>query len=119
MILNKNNPDFEFNDEYFLYLIDNHYDFDEEDIKMFIECCEINRIPQELRRWTRWINSICEAKDRYFVVGWDQGLTEHQENIYSDSYITEVTPIETTKRIIVTQWRDKENNIVCETMNDE
>ena len=115
LILDKNDPNFEFTDDYFLYLIDNHYDFDKEDIKMLIECCEINRISHEPHRWTRLVNSICKIHDRYFIVEWDQGLTEYQENIYDDSTITEVNPIETTKQIIITCWTDKEGHTICET----
>ena len=108
MILNKNHPDFEFNDTYFLYLIDNHYDFDEEDIKMFIECCEINRVPQELRRWTRWINSICEVKDRYFIVGWDEGLTEYQDDVCYDQPIeVELHEWDEVKTVHMREWRKK------------
>lgn len=118
LILDKDNSDFEFTDDYFLYLIDNHYDFDKEDFYEFIDRYEIDCVPQELRRWTRWVNSICQIEDRYFIIGWDQGLTEYQENIYDDSTITEVKPIETTKQIIITCWTDKEGHTICETINN-
>lgn len=105
LITNKDDPNFEFSLDYFQYLIDTHAEFDEEDKKMFLECCELydEREYDEPRRWSRFVTSICKLNDRYYVVEWDQGLTEMQEDYMLDGDIYEVEPYEET--IIVKRWR--------------
>lgn len=118
IILDKEDKDFEFSDNYFLYLINNNICFDSEDIAEFIDRYEIKRNPQEPRRWSRWVECICKIQDRYFITGYDQGLTEYQEDEYYDNEIIEVQPIETIKQIAVTYWVNKEGRTICETINN-
>ena len=113
MTFDKNNPNFIFNDDYFAYLIDNNIEFDEEDIKMFIECCEVERIrEQDLGRWTRLIISICQVFDKYYAVSWEAGLTEHQEDLFDDTDIIEVHPVEKEEIVIFTDWMDNNNKLI-------
>ena len=102
LILNKDDPKFEFCDEYFQYLLDNKEGWDEEDVKEFIDGWQIECIPGEEGRWERTINSICELNGKYYSIIWFRGLTEYQENYYGDTEIVEVKPVE--KIITVTEW---------------
>lgn len=38
----------------------------------------------ENRRWSRAITKVFKINDRYFMVDYDEGLTEYQENEYYD-----------------------------------
>ena len=116
MIINKNDPNFEYTEEIFQYMIDNHIEFDREDYRMFIECCEIDCAPSEyLDRWTRHITSICKVFDRYFAVEWEEGLTEYQENLFDDTTIIEIYPRDYIKTIYMTSWYNKQGEKICET----
>lgn len=44
----------------------------------------------EDRRWSVWIDKIYKIGDRYFMIGYDHGLTEMQEDEYWDTDIEEV-----------------------------
>lgn len=109
VILDKENKDFEFCDEYFLYLIDNHIKFDEEDIEMFLECNELEneRIYGELDSWDRAVTSICEVGNRFFKIIWFQSLTKYQENYYGKFQSIEVELYTYEKTIIVKDWKEK------------
>lgn len=55
------------------------------------------------RRWTQDVSSVIKLKDKYFMIHWDQGLTEMQEDeFYNQPF--EVKQIETEKTIIVKEW---------------
>lgn len=103
LITNKNNSNFEFCDEYFQYLIDNNIQFDEEDFREFM-AYEVDRKTEDMRRWTQWVNVICQLGDKYYIFGYDEGLTEMQEDIFDDSTNPiEVEPYEEV--IVIKNWR--------------
>ena len=69
------------------------------------EVCE-ERYYGDNRRWTRTVYSIIELKARYFMLEWEQGLTESQENCFlTQPY--EVECIEKEKLIVVKEWKRK------------
>lgn len=119
MTFNKNDFNFEFCDDYFIYLFENNVPFDREDIREFIEGWQyITKRDEFYDRWTRHITTICELNNHYYAVEWDAGLTEMQEDeFYCQPY--EVFPEEEQRLITFTKWKNKENNLICETMNDE
>ncbi len=113
MITDKNNPNFIFDEDYFAYLIDNNIKFDTEDIKAFIECCEVEQIRENnLGRWTRLIISICQVFNKYYAVSWEAGLTEYQEDLFDDTDIVEVHPVEKEEIVIFTDWMDNDNKLI-------
>lgn len=65
----------------------------------------VDIVYDEPRRWTRWCEVIIEYNGRYFSVGYDEGLTECQENEYNYSDIIEVIPKEEV--ITVRKWVNK------------
>ena len=68
---------------------------------------EVEREYGENRRWTRSVYSVCKLCDRFFMVVWEQGLTESQENeYYNQPYEVELHEYE--KVITVKEWRKKE-----------
>lgn len=56
----------------------------------------------EDRRWYAWIDKIYKIGDRYFMTGYDHGLTEYQDNCYYDTDIKEVQPRTEVK--VVRTW---------------
>lgn len=64
----------------------------------------------EDRRWSVWIDKIYKIQDgvnfRYFMTGYDHGLTEMQENEYWDTDIFEVSPKQIIK--VETVWEEVE-----------
>ena len=119
MILDKNNPNFEFNDNYFQYLIDNNITFDREDICEFIDCyCYFVKRAEFCDRWTRHITTICKLNERYYAVEWDAGLTEYGENYY-DEQPYEVFPEEEKQIFIVNKWKNKDGDTICEFYKKE
>ncbi|MFQ9922083.1 MAG: hypothetical protein ACLRVU_01145 [Beduini sp.] len=65
---------------------------------------EIERVYGEPRRWSRWCTIYFQVGDRYFETGFDEGLTEMQEDEFYDAKIIEVRPVVTTKTITVTEY---------------
>lgn len=47
------------------------------------------------------MTTIIKVKDRYFAVGWSEGLTECQESYY-DGPVEEVKPVK--KMVEITEW---------------
>ena len=111
LCLDKNDYDnFEFNDEYFEYLLNNNKEFDEEDMREFIDGWEIERQYGDSHRWDIEINSICELLGKYYCIQWRQGLTEYQEDSFEDSQPFEVYKYEYEKLCHFHDWFSKENN---------
>lgn len=104
VILDKNNENFEYSEEYFQHLIDTKSGFEADDIKMFIEGFAQENIFGELGRWTRPVTTICKFKEKYYAAYWEMGLTEYQEDEYWDTQVHEVKPVE--KVITVTEWEE-------------
>lgn len=54
-------------------------------------------------RWTRGMSTVFEVKGRFFIIDWERGLTELQENeFYKQPY--EVVGECHEKTIVVTNW---------------
>lgn len=68
-----------------------------------LRCYEIERKEGERSRWTMQVFSIIEMCGKYFMLNWDEGLTEMQENeFYKQPY--EVKSHMYEKTITVTEW---------------
>lgn len=64
---------------------------------------EIDRVEDENRRWSRWVEVIIKWNGKFYSIGYDEGLTEHQEDGYYDSGIIEVKPVK--KMVEITEWQ--------------
>lgn len=73
---------------------------------MLSEWHPIDTIRGEDRRWSVWVDKIYEVAGRYFMVGFDMGLTELQENEYWDTDVQEVEKKIEVK--VVETWMPKE-----------
>lgn len=98
----------DFND-WFLKTYDenNGYPFDDKDkLARFLiwECQEVDAEYGENRRWSRSVNTIVQIGDRFFSIGWEEGLTEMQPNEYLGDDIVEVRKVK--KVIEVEQWEE-------------
>lgn len=91
--------------QYIINKYDNKEKLTPDDIETLVWEYEWEREEYENRRWSRWVEVIVKLKDRYFRVGYDEGLTEMQPNEYYDTSIEEVIPIE--KTIVVIDWVKK------------
>ena len=95
--------------ENFEQYIINKYDNNEEltpgDIRTLVLEFEHERKEHESLRWTRWVDVVVKLEDRYFMVGYYEGLTEVQDNEYDDTSIVEVMPVE--KTITIIDWIKK------------
>lgn len=100
----QNRKDKEYYNEHFLELmvekIDNKIELTEDEVRnlVFREAYEVTA--GENRRWSRTISSLFEYEDRLFMVDWEQGLTESQENTFYDQPY-EVEKTVTTRTIEV------------------
>lgn len=90
-------------EQYIIDKYDNKEPLTKEEVRELIWDYDYERIEGESRRWNRWINVIIKLKDRYFRVGFDEGLTEMQPNEYYTD-IVEVKPVATVKTVI--NWEE-------------
>ena len=86
-------------EQYIIDKYDNKEPLTKEEVRELIWDYDYERIEGESRRWNRWVDVIVKLKDRYFRVGFDEGLTEMQPNEYYTD-IVEVKPVATVKTII-------------------
>lgn len=86
-------------EQYIIDKYDNKEPLTEKEVRELIWNYDYERIEGENRRWARWVDVIVKLKDRYFRVGFDEGLTEMQPNEYYTD-IVEVKPVATVKTII-------------------
>lgn len=110
------NEDFGYSDEDFghyeeespkdplLTKIDNGEELTEKELSDLVCNYETQRTYSDNRRWTRSVQSIVEIEGRHFFIGWEEGLTEMQENEFSNQPI-EVQCREYQKTITVKEWR--------------
>ena len=96
-------------DEYVLKKITIGESLSEDDLrKMRENLNEVDRsIYGDYGRWTRIVRSIFEIEGRYFALDWQEGLTEYQDDCFSDQPV-EVVRHEYQKTITVVEWLDKE-----------
>lgn len=94
-------------DELMVEKIDRKEDLTEKELKALVfECDEVDRTYEENRRWTRGVQSVVNLCGRYFLVNWDEGLTECQDNeFYDQPYEVEKKTYE--KTVTVTEWVKK------------
>ena len=87
-----------------LQKIDSGERLSEEELQSLVfEGNEVSTKKGENRRWSRTVDTVIELNGRFFMIEWDEGLTECQENeFYEQPY--EVTPREYEKTITVTDW---------------
>ena len=76
------NKDF---DGYFYYKISHNIPLTERELRSAVnELEEVERVEGSDRRWQRSVSSYLQCKDKIICINWQQGLTECQENDYSD-----------------------------------
>lgn len=90
-------------EQYIIDKYDNKEPLTEKEARELIWNYDYERIEGENRRWARWVDVIVKLKDRYFRVGFDEGLTEMQPNEYYTD-IVEVKPVATVKTVI--NWEE-------------
>ena len=71
-------------DEQILEMLISHEEFDERELKDLINIYEFDTVEGEDRRWSRTNQSFLKIKERYFVIVWEEGLTEMQQNDYNN-----------------------------------
>lgn len=96
----------EYYEEHFVEImiqkIDKHEDLTEKELRRLQEY-SVEDIEGDEGRWTRSIDSIVELFGRTFMLHWQRGLTEYQENEFMEQPY-EVAKRETTKTVVVTEW---------------
>lgn len=85
--------------------IDNGVSLDEKELRRLLEY-EIERSYGEDDRWSRGVTSIIKLCNRYFLLYWNKGLTELQEDWFNDQPY-EVEKVQYEKTIIVKEWWEK------------
>ena len=79
---------------------------DSEEVEFLIDEYEHETEYGENRRWSRYARTIIEVNIscniRYFMLEWENGLTEYQENEYFSQIAKEVILVE--KQTIVKTW---------------
>lgn len=98
MILDKNNSNFEFTDEYFQYKL-NTQTFDSEDLWEFIDAFKYETEYKEAHRWRRQVITYCKFHDKFYACKWEQDMQE--DEWYGDQPY-EVVPKE--KTVIIRTW---------------
>ena len=63
----------------------------------------------ENRRWSRTVTTEVEYDGRFFIINWEEGLTESQENEFYDQPY-EVEKITETQTVVATKYIKKEQN---------
>lgn len=90
-------------EQYIIDKYDNKEPLTKTEVRELIWNYDYKRLEGENRRWSRWVDVIIKLKDRYFKVGYDEGLTEYQDNEYYTD-IVEVKPVE--KMVMITEWEE-------------
>lgn len=82
-------------------------DLNEDELRKIVFECSIAEIIEttygEKRRWSRSACTIIRIKDLFFAINWEDGLTESQENIFSDQPY-QVNKIEKTITKKIIEW---------------
>lgn len=80
--------------------IDNFEDLTKRELSRLVEEYEIESARKygSEHRWTKEVTSIVKLKDRTFMMDWQKGLTEMQENNYMEQpYEVEMQEVEVTR----------------------
>lgn len=62
--------------------IENNEKLSEEELSRVVFDYEIEKFKGENRRWSRTVTSICALNNRLFMIDWEEGLTEYQDNSF-------------------------------------
>lgn len=89
----------------------NGEELEEYELEALIDFNSIDTIEGEDHRWDREMISIVQIGDRYFAIPWRKGLTEMQYNSYHWQPF-EVFLHQEEKTIVVSEWKDKDNNSI-------
>lgn len=73
-----------------------------EDIAYCFKSIETER--SEPTRWSVWVDKVFKVGGRYFMIGFNQGLTECQPDCFLTSSVAEVKPVE--KVVTVRVWEN-------------
>ena len=83
--------------------IDNKEKLTRDELSEIIFSYEVDSEYGDNRRWSRTVSTVVELCGRFFMVDWEEGLTESQENeYYNQPY--EVKKHTYEKTITVTEW---------------
>ena len=96
------------NEEDIVKKIDAGEELSEKELKFLIWDC--NRVDEQIgapRRWMQSVESVVEINGRFFMIPWDRGLTELQEDEFWYQPF-EVTKHEYEKTVKVIEWIRKE-----------
>lgn len=63
---------------------------------------EIEEIEDVPRRWNQWVEIVFKYNGEHYMIGYDRGLTECQEDFYEDSVPVKVKPVK--KMVEVVEW---------------
>lgn len=86
--------------------IDNGDNLTEDELKEIVYEYAIDKECGDIGRWTMNVSTVVKLCNRYFMVNWEEGLTEMQDNeFYEQPY--EVEKKEYEKTIKVTEWVKK------------
>lgn len=83
---------------------DPEYIWTEDDNRFLVYDYEIDNIEYDENRWTRSMGSIIKLGDHYYIIYWERGLTECQENEFYDD--RPVPAHKVTKTITVETWEE-------------
>lgn len=86
--------------------IDNKENLTEKELRNVVFDYEIETEYGENRRWTRSVSTVVKLCNRFFMIEWEEGLTEYQPNEYLEQPY-EVEKKEYEKLIKVVQWVKK------------
>lgn len=86
--------------------IDNNENLTEKELRDVVFDYEIETKYGENRRWTRSVSTVVKLCNRFFMIEWEEGLTEYQPNEYFEQPY-EVERKEYKKLIKVVQWVKK------------
>lgn len=91
-------------EEVMLQKIENKEELTETELHRLVhECDVVDETRGENRRWSRTITSVVKLGSKFFAVEWEEGLTENQDNSYSNQPY-EVELHEHEKTIVVKEW---------------
>lgn len=65
------------------------------------------------RRWHNDSQSLIVLHNRFFILYWSSGLTEHQDNEFCEQPIEVTYPVHRQITRTLTDWYDKNDNHVC------
>lgn len=88
--------------------IDTGEELTEKELKYLVwDCNIVDQQEGPDRRWYRSVETVVEIDGRFFLIPWDRGLTEIQENEFWEQPF-EVEKYEYEKTIKVVEWIRKE-----------